>query len=93
MSTHNICFQQKYEKYQEFLSENFQFFGVKFSIYLNRCVFVMDRSNAVLLLQYFFVCKVLQLCRCVLSLFVPQLFFFSLPREVYFPGSCHLFFC
>ena len=25
-----------------FLSENFQFLEVKFSIYLNRCVFVMD---------------------------------------------------
>ena len=27
MSTHNLCFEQKYEKYQRFLSENFQFFG------------------------------------------------------------------
>ena len=25
MSTHNLCFEQKYEKYQSFLSENFQF--------------------------------------------------------------------
>ena len=41
MSTHNVCFEQKYEKYQSFLSENFQFLEVKFSIYLNRCVFVM----------------------------------------------------
>ena len=40
MSTHNLCFEQKYEKYQ-FLSENFQFLGVKFSIYLNRPIFVM----------------------------------------------------
>ena len=24
---HNLCFEQKYEKYQFFLSENFQFFG------------------------------------------------------------------
>ena len=31
-STHNLCFEQKYEKYQIFLSENFQFFEVKFSI-------------------------------------------------------------
>ena len=37
MSTHNLCFQQKYEKYQEFLSENFQFLEMKFSIYLNKC--------------------------------------------------------
>ena len=32
---------EKYEKYQSFLSENFQFLEVKFSIYLNRRVFVM----------------------------------------------------
>ena len=43
MSTHNLCFEQKYEKYQNFLSENFHFFSlvVKFSVYLNRHVFVM----------------------------------------------------
>ena len=35
-STHNLCFEQKYEKYLTFLSEN-----VQFSIYLNRHVFVM----------------------------------------------------
>ena len=28
MSTHNICFEKKYEKYQ-FLSEIFQVFGVE----------------------------------------------------------------
>ena len=46
---HNLCFEQisKYEKCQNFLSENFPFFFfffffvVKFSIYLNRHVFVM----------------------------------------------------
>ena len=27
-----------------FLSENFQFLEVKFSIYLNRCVFVMEKK-------------------------------------------------
>ena len=27
MSTHNLCFEQKYEKISGFLSENFQFFG------------------------------------------------------------------
>ena len=42
-STHNLCFEQKYEKYQYFLSENFQFLVVKFSIYLDRRVFVMGR--------------------------------------------------
>ena len=40
-STHNLCFEQKYEKYQNFLSENFHFLVVKFSVYLNRLVFVM----------------------------------------------------
>ena len=35
-STHNLCFEQKYGKknISEFLSENFQFLVVKFSIYL-----------------------------------------------------------
>ena len=41
-STHNLYFEQKYEKYQSFLSENVQFLEVKFSIYLNRHAFVMD---------------------------------------------------
>ena len=41
MSTHNLCFEQKYEKYRRFLSENFQFLEMNFSIYLNRRVFVM----------------------------------------------------
>ena len=40
MSTTNLCFEQKYRKYKSFLSENFQFLEVKFSIYLNRRVFV-----------------------------------------------------
>ena len=41
-STHNLCFELKYEKYQIFfLSENFQFLVVKFSVYLNRHVFLM----------------------------------------------------
>ena len=41
MSTHNLCFEQKYEKYQNFLSENFYFWIVKFSVYLNEHVFGM----------------------------------------------------
>ena len=41
-STHNLCFEQKYVKYQSFLSENFQFLEVTFSICLNRRVFVMS---------------------------------------------------
>ena len=42
MNTNNLCFEQKYEKYQKFLSKNFHFLVVKFSIYLNRHVFVMS---------------------------------------------------
>ena len=34
------------KKYQSFLSENFQFLEMKFSIYLNRRVFVLDYSFA-----------------------------------------------
>ena len=41
MSTHNLCFEQKDEKYQGFLSEKIQFFEVKCSIYLNGRVFVI----------------------------------------------------
>ena len=45
--THNLCCEQKYEKYQNFLSKTFQFFKVKFSIYLNKRIFVMRTySNA-----------------------------------------------
>ena len=45
-SSHNLCFEQEYEKYQNFLSEIFLFFFlvVKFSIYLNRRVFVMNNE-------------------------------------------------
>ena len=43
MSIHNVCFEQKSEKYQNFLFENFHFLVAKFSIYLNRRVFVMLR--------------------------------------------------
>ena len=45
MSTHNLCFEQKYEKHQNFLSGNFPFLAVKFSLYLNRRVFVMQRKE------------------------------------------------
>ena len=43
-STHNLCFEQKYEKYQNFFTENFHFLVVKFSVYLNRHVFVIIRN-------------------------------------------------
>ena len=45
MSTHNLCLEQKYEKYQNCLSENFHFLVVKFSVYLNRHVFIMMKHN------------------------------------------------
>ena len=41
MSAHNLCFEQKHEKISEFLSENFHFLVVKFSVYLNRLVSIM----------------------------------------------------
>ena len=41
MSTYNLCFVQKDEKKSESLSENFHCLEVKFSVYLNRLVFVM----------------------------------------------------
>ena len=44
-STNNLCLEQKYEKYLCFLSENFQFLEVKFSIYLNRRVFVIEYQS------------------------------------------------
>ena len=38
MRTHNLYFEKKYEKYQSFLSENFQFFGGKiFYIFEQAC--------------------------------------------------------
>ena len=40
-STHFLCFEQKYEKISEFLSEKFQFLEVKFFIYLNKRVSLM----------------------------------------------------
>ena len=39
--THNLCFEQKYEEYQNCLSENFHYLMAKFPVYLNRHVFVM----------------------------------------------------
>ena len=42
MGTHNLCIEQKNEKYQIFFfSENFHVLVVKFSVHLNRRVFVM----------------------------------------------------
>ena len=46
-SVNNLCFEQKYEKYQRFLSEDFKLFEIEFSIYLNRRVFVMASAISV----------------------------------------------
>ena len=43
--TYNLCFKQECEKYQDFLSENFPFLVVKFSIYLNRRMLVIFGSK------------------------------------------------
>ena len=51
-STHNLCFEQKYEKYQIFLYEICHFLVVKFSVYLNRRVFVMQIRYNVDVMQY-----------------------------------------
>ena len=40
-STHNLCFEQEYEKYQNYYLKIFNFLVVKFSVHLNRPVFVM----------------------------------------------------
>ena len=44
-STHYLCFEQKYEKYESFYLKIFSFLEVKFSIYLNRRIFVMKNKN------------------------------------------------
>ena len=49
-STHNLCFEQKYEKYPNFYLKIFIILVIKFTIYLNRCVFVMKGE---FLLLYF----------------------------------------
>ena len=41
MCTHNICFEQKYEKSQKFSTENCHFYSRKNSCILHRRIFVM----------------------------------------------------
>ena len=63
MSTHNLCFEQIYEKYQNFLSENVQFIVVKFSVHLNTyyrrfrnvtftTIYVLNRNMKLEMCQY-----------------------------------------
>ena len=59
-NTHNLCFEQKYEKYQNFYLKIFIFLVVKFSIYLNRRVFVMITSTT-----FFSFASVLDLWECL----------------------------
>ena len=68
MSTHNLCFEQKYEKISEFLSENFHCLVVKFSVYLNRLVFVMrmNRSPANVLIRLWECKDICLFCFCIL---------------------------
>ena len=46
MSTHNLCFEQKYEKYPNFYLKIFHFLVVKFSVYFNGHVFVMNTHTS-----------------------------------------------
>ena len=53
-SPHNLCFEQKYEKYQSFfISKLSDFGGEIFYIYLNRRVFVMFKVYP----QSMFLCR------------------------------------
>ena len=45
MSTHNLCFEQKFEKYQNFFIRKFHFLVLKFSVYLNRLVLVITSGS------------------------------------------------
>ena len=51
MSTYNLCFEQKYEKYENFCLKIFSFLVVKFSTYLNRRVFEMCELDILYLLE------------------------------------------
>ena len=54
--THNLCLEQKYEKYQNFLSEKFHFLVVKFSVYLNRCSPFVNVFHSSVLSKHFKTC-------------------------------------
>ena len=46
-SIHNLCFEQKYEKYQNFCLKKIHILVANISIYLHRRVFVMFRSSCI----------------------------------------------
>ena len=52
-NTYNLCFEQKYENYQNFSSESFHFSVVKFSTYLNRRVCSRDGCKSSPYKSYF----------------------------------------
>ena len=59
-NTHNLCFEQKCEKISDFFFIcKFHFLVAKFSIYLNRHVFVMNEFSLPLLLRLPVRCKFL----------------------------------
>ena len=65
------------KKYQIFLSENFHVLVVKFSLYLNRHVFVMDAFQGGSSIVFFFVgASMVSYVVFVVSLFVPNLSLF-----------------
>ena len=51
MSTYNLCFEQEYEKYQNFLSIFFSFSGGKLFSIFNRHVFVMYMDKALFVMM------------------------------------------
>ena len=74
-STQNLCFERKYEKYQIFFSENFHFLVVKFSVHLNRRVYVMvfgyKTSSNDSFVSYMLFCQ----CKCTVFLKLSQNYF------------------
>ena len=68
MTTHNLCFKQKYEKYQNFYLKTFIFLVVKFSIYLNRRVFVM-KSDMLTLPGVYYILATKLVCRRVFAIY------------------------
>ena len=75
-STHNLCFEQKYEKKSEFSSE------MRFSMYLNRGVFVMYRHVELSLNVHISPYFEIHVCFTV-----------SISREVYLTVSAKLKIC
>ena len=60
MSTHNLCFEQKYEKIRNFYLKIFTVLVVKFSVYFNRPVLVMRNTQIILC-----ICRLFRTCMFV----------------------------